>query len=73
MNIRSLLTHAFMQGSSIPMFSQRMGQEYRPSFIRLLRHFAHAGIFMCAQGLVLAVRECGAMYAFFKRKNATKG
>jgi glycosyltransferase involved in cell wall biosynthesis len=69
MDLRSLLSHSFMQGSFIPLCAQKTGQGYRPSLIKLLKHLRHAVLFMCAQGLVLAARESGAIWASIKKKD----
>lgn len=64
-----LCRHAFVQGLSIPLAMKKQGIDYHPRPTRIVRSLIHAIRFRCVKGVVLALRELGAISGYLKRAN----
>jgi len=69
-NLRKLCRHSFVQGLSVPLAQKKMQSSYRPKPMRILRALAHALRRGCVWGVVLALRETGAIIGHLKLKTA---
>lgn len=58
---RQLVSHAFTQGRSTPLFIKKTGVDYKPSALRVVRFLGHALRRRCSRGVVLAMRELGCL------------
>ena len=65
-NLLSLCRHSFVQGLAVPLYKKKIGEYYRPQPARVMRFFAHALRYRCAQGVALAHREIGAIVSYFR-------
>jgi len=63
-NFITLCRYTFEQGLSIPLAMKKLGRSYRPKAIRVIGPLAHALRYRCVRGVVLAIRELGAISGY---------